>query len=289
MVDEAFIDDFKVHDVDAAGFPHALSGVAGLLATPGPKVDRQDRARAHGSSDYTRFYEGKVIGLRGITRGDTVGDFHDRYDELRAAFALKPDGTDRVFRFRRTGRDYVERVVCRVAADLPFDPEGGKRRREKWAVTLYAPDPRLYEDGEQENFYSPSAAAGGGLTLPITFPLTFSGDPVDASMSITVGGTYPTPPRYTILGPATDVEIRNETTGESVFLDGTIPGASTLTVDVARRRIELDGTERADFLDPAQTVWGELAPNRVNVLRMVATGITAGTTRLAVNWRNARI
>lgn len=284
MIEYADIDGFVLHDLSSHTTTVDVESVRGLFGTPSPKQDLVDRPRAHGASDYTEFYEGKVIELGGRAWAATDDGLHDVIDALQAALAL--DGGDRVFTFRRRGRSFEERAVVRVATEVASE-NAGWNQTEAWAVSLYAPDPRLYTANQKTNFYSPSSNVGGGVSFELSFPITFAGGSGLSSMAVTNAGTRKTPPTYTLLGPATDPTIRNETTGQDIDLTGSIISTDELVVDVARRSIVLNGTERADFLAVATSQWAELAPG-TNTIRLVATGTIEGTTRLVAVWRDAR-
>jgi hypothetical protein len=283
MILTAHVDGEQIHD--AGHGRRALIALNGLVGSAAPKADRHDRPRAHGGDDYTELYGPRLVEAVGIVKGDTPGEAMLELDAVRALLAL--NGRDRVLRFRRVGMSEDERVTFRVGSELAA-PLAGLRRTVRYSVSLHVPDPRLYTELERQSFYLPDPAAGGGLSLPLSFPLVFVGSAQNATMTVTAGGTFKTPPVYTIIGPVTNPEIRNETTGEAIVLKGTIAAIDVIVVDVARRRVTLNGVERFDLVDPTSNVWAELAPGE-NVLRLNGSGISAGTTRLAVAWRDARI
>lgn len=283
MIDTAHVDDEQIHDAGLGD--RAVIALNGLFGTPSPRADVFVKPRAHGATDYTEFYGPKVVEAVGIVKGATSAEAMLELDAIRALFAL--NGTDRVLRVRRSGFSFDEQVSFRVASELAA-PLAGLRKTVRYSVSLFVPDPRVYSALERTDFYSPNPTSGGGIDFPVVFPLTFVGAVGASSMVVTNEGTFPTPPVYTILGPALDPEIINVTTGETIVLVGTLIASDALVIDVPRRRVTLNGTERFDLIDPTSNVWAELRPGE-NELRLGGSGFSDGVTRLAVAFRDARI
>lgn len=257
------------------------------LGSPPPRQELRDRARRHGSVDYTEDYQPRLLELtNAVLKGDPAnpGTIWDELDALKQAFAL---GTEHVVRFRRSGRAFDERVVVKVASELAADLSYETPGVVLWSVALLAADPRIYADVLTAASYSPSAASGG-VVFPLTFPLTFVGS---SSSVLTVhnGGTFKTPPVLTVTGPATTFSIVNETTGEEIVFQGfALAATDTLVIDVDAREVILDGTSRPDLIDASLTTWWELVPGD-NQIRLHGSGFADAVTTLAVSYRDARI
>jgi hypothetical protein len=283
VIDSLFLDALQVHNV-ATAFSDtlALTKVGGLGA-PVPRGDTSSRPRRDGELDRTTFYAGRIVTLEGYAQGATQAAAWAAIDALKGAVAL---GSDHVLKFTRQGLAYAERATVRASSELAYEL-AGKRKRIKWAVALRAADPRLYADIATSANYSPSTS-GSGITFPLTFPLTFLGA-AGATMTVTNGGNYKTPPVFTITGPATTPGIRNETTGEELVTTATLLAGETLTIDVAARTVlAAGGVLRPDLIDPAASSWFELGAG-ATVLRLTGSGFAAGQSSLAVAFRDARI
>jgi hypothetical protein len=279
MLDSAYLDALQIHNAATL----AVSKAHGF-GVPAPRVESSQRPRRHGERDTTRFYAGRILSLEGIARGATTAAAWQAIEDLAAALAL--DGAEQVFKFTRSGLAYAERCLVRAATPLEFELQG-IRKQIKWAVSLRAADPRFYADTPTSASYQPSTA-GSGISFPISFPLTFTGAAA-STMTVTNGGNFPTPPVWTITGPATAPAIRNETTGEQIVTTAALLAGETLTIDVAARTVTLLGsTLRPDLIDAAQTDWFELLAG-ANVIRLLGSGFAAGQTTLAVSYRDARI
>lgn len=269
--------------IDGVTIP-AWRGIKGLAGSPPPKADTRDRARRHGLLDRTSLYQARLIEVDNAVLAGDPADIWAALDELKAAFAL---GSDHLVQFQRTGLADAERVVARVAGELSADLDYASQGVILWSVPLLAADPRIYSDVLKTGSYVPGTGSGG-MTFPLAFPLSFSGSS-STELTIENDGTFETPPVWTITGPAVNPQIVNDTTGEVIATTGlTLLATDTLVIDVAARTATIDGTARADVIDPSQTSWGELAVG-VNTVRLSGTGFDPATTQLSVSFRDARI
>lgn len=282
-LDLAYIDDLKIHDVAAlATSSYALRSARRVVE---PRRVTRERTNRHGVRDDTKFYGGQTIDLAGYVDAPAGGAAtEDAYDLLRATVALPGE---HVFRFRRKGRTDEERIVFRQASG--FDaPSEGDRETIIWACSLHAGDPRVYSAALKGASYDPTAAlSGGGLDVPLTFPLTFTST-LDALLTVTNAGQFLTPPTFTIRGPVVDPIIDLLETGESIELDATLGANDVVVVDVAARTVSLNGAPRLDLIVSATTRWFELVRG-TNRLRLRGSGMSTSTTRLEVAFRDARI
>lgn len=271
MFDYVYIDDWQVPGL------RSLTG----LGSPAPRQDVIDKAAQHGAIDRTRFYSGRVLEARGIYPGDTVWT---ALDALKGRLAL---GTAHVLRFRRTGLAEDEQLEVIVASPVD-DSSSYEAALVEWGVSLHAPDPRIYTAALRSDSYDPSAAvAGGGVGMPLAFPLVFSSN-ASGLFEVGNGGNFPTPPVLTITGPVVNPILDNVTTGESIKLVYSLGESDTVEVDVAARSVTLNGASRPDLLTPQATTWWELHPG-TNQLRLRGTGMALGKTELACAYRDARI
>lgn len=263
---------------------HRVQTVRGLGSPPPRRVDFV-RAERHGVVDRTRFYEPRLIEVIGMTMADTDEELWDAYDELRGKLALADAA--RTLSFRRHGRAFDERVSARVATIVDDELVPG-RPFVQWAVTLLAPDPRLYGDALRSGTYDPAAAlSGGGVSFPLSFPLEFS-TTTSSHLSLVNAGQFPTPPVLRIQGPVVNPSIDNDTTGETLRVVYSLGSADVVVIDVASRSVTLNGAERPDLLDARESTWWEMAGG-TNLLRLRGTGMALGVTSLTCEYRDARI
>ena len=294
MLAEAWLNDLKIHDVDALdSIPYALRA-AGLGSGPAPKARTEEKPRAHGSINRTRFYGARIFTLEGycdasadgLTDVQAAAATEEAVDLLKRELAL--NGAPVVFKFRRLGWSFYERLEV-VPAGAFEAPSSGWEPFVRWAVALEAPDPRIYSDTLSSGSYDPAAgAASGGLVFPLTFPLTFAGTGA-TYLTVNNAGSVETPPVFTITGPLTPATaIDNETTGESIYFNELdVSSGDEVVVDVAQRSLTYEGVARPDKIDGRLTTWFQLQPGD-NRLRLRGGAAALGTTELAVTFRDAR-
>jgi hypothetical protein len=176
----------------------------------------------------------------------------------------------------------------------PDAPEEGFSAFVRWAATLEAADPRVYGASLKSALYDPTASlAGGGFAMPMDFStggLVFS-TTTATELFVENQGNAPSPPMLTIHGPAANPIVDNDTTGESIVLNGlggvNLGAADVIVVDVAARLVYLNGAVRRDLVTVAGTTWFDLQPGQ-NALRLRGAGMAAGVTQLQAAWRDAR-
>lgn len=281
MLQNAYIDNFQIHNT-ATLF---LTKVRGL-GSPNPRSDRRELTQRHGLLDNTKLYGGRVIELEGIAQGDTSLAAWEAYDSLRGALAL---GSPHIFRFLRTGYVGIEHELVRVTVDSEVEDDLDMPSRViGWSVTLVAADPRIYTAVLKNYEYNPLlSTTGGGMAMPMTFPLVFAASPY-SHLSALNAGQFSTPPIYTVKGPVTDPIIDNDTLGLSLTFKVTLSSLDTLTVDVENRRVLLNGGLRQDLIVAKDSYWADLAKG-TNLLRLRGSGMDSTTTKLVVQYRDARI
>jgi hypothetical protein len=260
--------DLRLESASIAGFSIAGGG-NGVVTTKlswskAPRVQRYDRPRAHGTVDLTRFYGGRLYELAGLIYGLAESDAQARLDSFEQALALT--GSSVSFSFLLAGRSEAEQSDVRVDGDLEYAFDSAERSVIRWAVTLFAEDPRRYS-----------------ATLR-----TFSYDPsVGSSVTVTNGGTFQTPPIFVLDGPAVDPVITDGTS--SIDLTGlTMAAGDQLQVDVASRAVTLNGLARPDLIVAASTAWFEVEPGNTDI-SVSGSGFSTGDSLLTVTFHDARI
>jgi hypothetical protein len=279
VIDSAYIDDLQIHQ--AAGY--FLTRITGLGA-PAPRSERQERAQRHGLIDLTQFYGGRVLSLEGAVQAVDIPTAWDLFDQLMRRLAL---GSSHTFRFRRSGRIFDEQCVFTVDSAVNAPVDIGIPLIE-WGVTIVSADPRIYSASLNVAEYDPTTvAAGGGTDIPMVFPLVFTTSAV-AHLVVVNQGQFQTAPVLTIHGPVASPVVDNDTVNASLALNVTLGSSDVLVVDVANRRITLNGASRPDLFVAQTSTWWELLPGE-NQVRLRGSGMAAAVTDLSVAYRDARL
>lgn len=255
------------------------------MGSPAPRRDVTLKASRHGAIDRTQFYDGRVLSIEALIVEDTPLAAWDKLDTLEGEFQL---GTAHTLSFRRSGRPDDEQCEVIVASPLDASVSYEESNTIRWGVELFAADPRVYGAALRSGSYDPAAAtSGGGIDLPMTFPLTFPTDST-AELQLDNAGNFPTPPLLTIDGPVINPVIDNDTSGESISVVYSLGADDSVQVDVANRSVSLNGSKRLDLLNAENTVWWNMEPG-TNRIRLRGSGMATGVTLLTVQYRDARI
>jgi phage-related protein len=275
MFDSVYIDDLLVTRVQK------LAG----LGSPTPRTDVTLLAGRHGAIDRTLYYQGRVLELDAVIAEADSGASWTAFDALKQKLQL---GSTHVLKFQRSGISDQEQLEVVVAGPVdeaisPFFPTA-----INWGVSLHAPDPRIYGATLRSGSYDPAAAAsGGGVGMPLTFPLSFP-TTTATHLELTNNGNTASPPVLTIQGPVINPVLDNDTVLESLSLVYSLGSSDTVEVDMAERTLKLNGALRYDLLSTDPVKWWELQPG-TNRLRLRGTGMATGKTLLTCQYRDARI
>jgi hypothetical protein len=245
-------------DMDYVGWLTGLSG----LDSPEVRESADDLIGDDGGVHGDFFYGRRPIILEGNIDGrPTNVERNQRMTRLqRASNATRRDS---VLRWIVEGG--VDQIV-KVRRNQPLRISGGVLK--EFQLAMVSADPRIYAAQIQEQRFLPGVTTG----------------------TITNYGTMRTPPLMTVYGPATDIEVRNFTTGEAIIMapSFTLTGSQSVTFDVANRTaIRSDGVNVFSSVQFASTTWWEIQPG-VNNPRLTATG-TTGATSLLIQWQDAWI
>lgn len=168
-----------------------------------------------------------------------------------------------------------------------------------FAIGLVAPDPRKYAMAQRAvTIGLVPPAAGGGLTVPFTLPVTLNPASPPGVAVATNGGSFDTPPVAVITGPVSGPSLTNLSTGQTVSWSSlTLGTADTLVVDFLARQAYVDPVTTSTTPGAASdggtywpadvsSAWWQIAPGD----NQLAYGGTAGTGSTAVYyWRDTWI
>lgn len=265
------------------GSPYELVAISGLLDLPEVRSSDRTLLRRHGLLPGDDFLGGRSVALTLEVQADDAGALGAALDDLLEAFRVGPGEEPFVFQFPGVaggGKRLVYARTRKRSAPLDLSFLYGRARVE---VELFATDPRLYGFVEHSGT-SPLPTAGGGVSFPMTYPVSFGALSTGGTIVATNAGTFPTSPFFRIDGPVTDPRIENLTTGESLVLDISVGAGEFLTIDVEARTVLLGGkASRYSSLESSST-WWDLEPGRNEVTFRAATPTSAS---LSMTWRSA--
>lgn len=140
---------------------------------------------------------------------------------------------------------------------------------------------------EQSVTIAAPSVGSGGLAYPLAYPLTYGTAGSPSNATCTNDGPEPADPVLTFAGPLTTPKVVNSTLTRALEFDIILGPGQTLTVDVGRGSVLLDGvtdrlTSRTNFSVPVRAF--QLDPGDNN-LTLLAASFGAGA-QLTVAWRS---
>ena len=175
------------------------------------------------------------------------------------------------------------RINCRVRRrDVPVDQEFSWGF-PTFTLMFWAPDPRIYSNGESNNTATAGFTGGTGFGFDIAFDLSFGGGSGGAGIAYCLNsGDMNTAPVVTLHGPLTAPRLINDSTGEEWSTTMTLASGDDLVVDMGNRTVTLFGATRYSTVTSG-SVWWTLRPGGNSVRLSAPTGTGTAT----ITWRSA--
>ncbi|MFF7192037.1 hypothetical protein ACFZAR_44605 [Streptomyces sp. NPDC008222] len=265
--------------VDANGVSWALQSLDGWDSSE-MRSQYTDREADHGSWASPVYLGSRPITLAGTVTAPDRTTLEDALERLRAAASLS-DTTLVVYELtqakqavvRRSGKPLMAYVTDRIAT---------------YSVMVTAADPRRYSTTLQSGTTG-LPTTSGGLSLPATFPITFSAATVSGVINAVNVGTFETRPILTIAGPVTAPSVA------ALYPDGTVKqmlysldlqSGDVLTIDTDAHTAMLNGnTSRRRFLTVASG-WPTI-PAGSSVNYQFQSSTYNSSAMLTATWRSA--
>jgi hypothetical protein len=155
----------------------------------------------------------------------------------------------------------------------------------EFLISILAEDPLLYDPDEQESS-AIVRATGGGLIIPFVSPAV-SAPSSGGSGIATNGGASEAPVILELVGPLTSPYVLNQTLGQFMQLDYTIPAGMTVFVDSHDNTILIEGGGSLINKKASGSKFFSLAPGANDII--FSTSDSTDTGHLKLRWRNASI
>lgn len=263
--------------------PYHLRVIEGLLDMPEVRTADRPLLLRHGLHPGTDYLAGRSLLVQVDVVHHDETTFYDAVAELRAAFQV---GSEAPLTFQLPGvaDGELARIYARCRAFKAVIDDAYWEKAARVAIRLDATDPRIYADDESSDSTSLPDSVGG-LTFPLTFPLSFGGV-VSSGGRITAvnAGSFPAPWVARIDGPVNDPRIEHVGTGQKIDLELAVDAGDYVLLDSATRSVLLNGTASRYSALTTDSTWFELAPGS-NELAFRAAVSSAAT--VTVSWRSA--
>ena len=261
--------------VDEAGVHWHCATIDGW-ESPDVRTTLTEREADHGAWAGPVYLQERVITLAGKAVCPDYASTYGAIEQIKAAASLTDtlltvyETVARQATVRRSGKVLAQRLTDRVV---------------DWSIQVTAPDPRLYAVGESSTVLS-LPAVSGGLTFPISFPISFSATVSVSDTTITNDGSIETRPVITIAGPVSQPQIivtGPDGTTAALLYSGDIAAGDTLVLDTDAKSVLYNGVANRRALLTGQ--WPTLAPGSSGVA--FRAGAPSPTATCTITYRSA--
>lgn len=182
---------FILGQTDAYGVRWSLTTLDGWDGSPSPTLQLTQRARGHGSTESESFLTSRILMMGGLIHGADVASIEAAFDRLNAAVSLDP------FEIIVLESGRMRNTVVRRKGEVI--PTWHSDKLAEYSILASAKDPRKYGDLVTATTRLPFSE--GGLTFPVTFPITFTGTSGTGVLRVNNPGNTQAPVWLRIDGP----------------------------------------------------------------------------------------
>lgn len=268
--------DLVLNQVDASGVAWYCGTLQGWDA-PDVRGDWTEREADHGAWAPPVYLGARPITLAGTLSAPDRPSLEAAMDTLRAAVSLTDttltvwESVPKQATVRRSGQLLITYATDQVAT---------------YSAMVTAGDPRRYAvDLSTGSTGLPSTT--GGLTPPLTPPITMSAVTVAGEIDVSNAGTFPTRPVLTVTGPVTQPRIAalypDGTVAQLAYAD-TLGTGDQLVIDTDAHTVTLNGTaSRRRYLSGD---WPEIPAGGSAAVQFRASSYNSSAL-LTATWRSA--
>jgi hypothetical protein len=228
--------DYLLGD-DVTTFMESITGWDDL-----PPVDSSNTLRpaSHGAWVGKKLVGQRVITWTGRISTEDRTEYEAAMKLLRDSF-IPPRGTEEMTIVIRTRNETLMAFGTVAARQIPND-YAYSYYGARVTIQFECSDPRKYSLGEETVFISMPALVSDGLDYPLVYPLDYGAEATPNSLIINNQGNAPTPLVMNFIGPVTNPELINQTTGERLAFDITLAEEDVLTVNTRLGTVLLNDT-----------------------------------------------
>jgi len=234
MITAVTVDGFPLVGTDSAGGVWKVTGMTGWYDGAQDRHDRLSKAQQAGSWPSTGHSDDIPISIKGTARYS---------DPVAAKLAAR--------QFRTVGGHGTSEMLVEDAAGALT---AGVERDGKsvdwvnhfmftWSLLLTANDPLFYGPPTYGYATLSTATPGAGKVYPVAYPVDYGIAPgvTPGAVAVANGGTAAYWPRLRILGPVTNPVVTLVESGAWVRYTGSLLAGQWLDLDMANRRVLLQG------------------------------------------------
>ena len=269
-----------------AGSPFQIISVDGLESLPGLRVQDDNRGFNDGAFSGRDFYSGRTLTFTVHVFAGNGNSAHQNFNLFQQYLQPQQSGTQ-TLQFLLSQTDTEKQLNARVRSrSAVVDPEYtfGYIRCQ---VSLFAPDPRYYDNVGQVASITPSGI-NNGRTYNRVYDLSYGGGSLTNSVLVTNAGWIYTSPVVTINGPITNPTVGYVEANKWVTVNVTLGALDQLVLDMNQNVATLNGSPVRNLV-AAGSQWFTIPANTTATFYLNGSAVTSGTTSATVNWKNAYI
>ena len=269
-----------------AGSPFQIIELNGLAGLPSLRVQDDNRGYNDGALTGRDFYDGRTITFTVHIFAGNGNSAHDNLELLQRSLIPQQTGTTSL-RFLLSQTDTEKIIDARVRSRvINIDPNYayGYIRAQ---ISMFAPDPRYYDNALQTVTIFPSGLLSG-RTYNRTYDMIYGYVSPNNTAQITNTGTIYTSPVVTISGPVTNPVFGYTEANKFIQVAATLTAADQLVIDLNNKIVTLNNSPVRNLMT-VDSEWFTIAADTTATFYLQGSVITNGTTKVAVNWRNAYI
>ena len=271
-----------------SGTPYVINSVDGLANLPELRVQDTDRGFNDGAFTGRDFLSSRTITFTMNIFAGSGNSASQNWDLMKVAFApvQQLTSSNGLLQFQLSPTDTPKRMTARVRSrQANIDPEYtyGYIIAQ---VTMYAPDPRYYDETAVTTTITPTRASG--RTYNRGYNLVYNQAITGASGStatVANTGSGPVAPTVTITGPMSQPQITDLTTGNYLQLNYNLASTDTVTLDMTNNIVLLNGGTARNLL-AGGSQWISVPAGSTHQLFLSANTATGSAS---VVYRNAWI
>ena len=223
-------------DVDSGGSFRSVTDLAGWDDAPGVRSGLLPKAQQDGDWDATGFSDGRVVTITGTV---VEASTQDAYVVAQQLAALRPQQVVEVVVVNAS----IGTLSAMARVTTGVKPSWIGTTAFEYTMTVSAPDSLKYGPPTYATATLSTATPGAGKVYPIAYPLDYGIAPgvTPGAVLVANAGTAAYWPRLRILGPVTNPVVTLVESGAWVRYTGSLLAGQWLDLDMANRRVLLQG------------------------------------------------
>jgi len=223
-------------DVNDGTSLRVVEDLPGWDDAPDVRNGLQAKAQQDGDWDGTGFSDARTVGIAGLVQEATT---QAAYAVLYQLAALRPQSLQELV----VVNDAIGSLSAMTRVTVSMKPVWDGDRSFEYTLTVTAPDPLKYGPPTFDTATLSTSTPGAGKVYPVDYPVDYGIAPgvTPGAVAVANAGTAAYWPRLRIAGPVTNPVVTLVESGAWVRFTGSLLAGQFLDLDMANRRVLLQG------------------------------------------------